>query len=47
MPPTTRDARSRFWRVLLPATAYSRSFRTGFLGKASPVHFFWGSSIWR
>jgi len=33
----------RFWRVLLAADRVLKSFRTGFLGKASPVHFFWGS----
>ncbi|HEY3224116.1 MAG TPA: DUF5996 family protein [Pseudolabrys sp.] len=34
---------SRFWRVLLSASEVFARFRTGFLGKASPVHFFWGS----
>jgi hypothetical protein len=33
----------RFWRVLLQADRVLKAFRTGFLGKASPVHFFWGS----
>ncbi len=33
----------RFWRVLLAATEVFARFRTGFIGKASPVHFFWGS----
>ena len=33
----------RFWRVLLRADRLFKEFRTGFLGKASPVHFFWGS----
>jgi hypothetical protein len=32
----------RFWRVLLQADRVLKLFRTGFLGKASPVHFFWG-----
>ncbi len=32
-----------FWRVLIQADRIFRQFRTGFLGKASPVHFFWGS----
>jgi hypothetical protein len=36
-------AAHRFWRVLLQADRVFRLFRTGFLGKASPVHFFWGS----
>jgi Family of unknown function (DUF5996) len=34
---------NRFWRVLLAAHDVFAHFRTGFLGKASPVHFFWGS----
>jgi hypothetical protein len=33
----------RFWRVLLASHSVFSRFRTGFLGKASPVHFFWGS----
>jgi uncharacterized protein DUF5996 len=33
----------RFWRVLASAHEVFSHFRTGFLGKASPVHFFWGS----
>jgi len=32
-----------FWRVLIQATRVFDAFRTGFLGKASPTHFFWGS----
>ena len=38
-----RDAANRFWRVLLATNEVLSRFRTGFLGKASPVHFFWGS----
>jgi Family of unknown function (DUF5996) len=34
---------NRFWRVLLSASEVLGHFRTGFVGKASPVHFFWGS----
>ncbi len=34
---------SRFWRVLLSAQEVMAHFRTGFLGKSSSVHFFWGS----
>ena len=37
------DYVNRFWRVLLAASDVFAHFRTGFLGKASPVHFFWGS----
>ncbi|NML18566.1 DUF5996 family protein [Azohydromonas caseinilytica] len=33
----------RFWRALVQADRVLRLFRTGFVGKASPVHFFWGS----
>jgi len=33
----------RFWRVLLRTDRVLKDFRTAFLGKASPVHFFWGS----
>jgi Family of unknown function (DUF5996) len=33
----------RFQRVLLQADRLCKAFRGGFLGKASPVHFFWGS----
>ena len=33
----------RFWRVLLAASDVFAHFRTAFLGKTSPVHFFWGS----
>ena len=36
-------AAMRFWRVLLQADRVLKAFRTGFLGKASPVHLFWGS----
>jgi hypothetical protein len=38
-----RDYATRFWRVLLSSHRVLTRFRTGFLGKASPVHFFWGS----
>lgn len=33
----------RFWRVLVHAERVFKQFGTGFLGKISPVHFFWGS----
>jgi Family of unknown function (DUF5996) len=33
----------RFWRVLHQADRVLQRFRCRFLGKASPVHFFWGS----
>ncbi len=33
----------RFWRALLDASRVMKVFRAAFIGKASPVHFFWGS----
>ena len=38
-----RDAVDRFWRVLLSVDAVFHQFRSRFIGKSSPVHFFWGS----
>jgi len=38
-----REFANRFWRVLLRSHDVFSHFRTSFLGKASPVHFFWGS----
>lgn len=32
-----------FWRILVQSTRLLREFRSEFIGKASPVHFFWGS----
>jgi hypothetical protein len=37
------DAVRRFLQVLVNADRVFKQFRTSFLGKASPVHFFWGS----
>jgi len=37
------DSANRFWRVLSETDRIFKFFRTGFLGKSSPVHFFWGS----
>ena len=37
------DAAHRFWRILLQSDRVFRHFQTDWLGKASPVHFFWGS----
>ena len=37
------EAANRFWRVLLQADAVLKEFRSRFIGKCSPVHFFWGS----
>ena len=33
----------KFWRVLVQADRLFKTFRAEFLGKVSPVHFFWGS----
>lgn len=33
----------RFWRILATIDAILKEFRGRFIGKASPVHFFWGS----
>jgi hypothetical protein len=33
----------RFWRALIQADRVLKQFRGGFVGKCSPVHFFWGS----
>jgi hypothetical protein len=33
----------RFWRVLSQSDRVFKEFRSRFLGKCSPVHFFWGS----
>jgi hypothetical protein len=38
-----RDAVERFHRILMQADSLFKRFATGFLGKISPVHFFWGS----
>jgi hypothetical protein len=32
-----------FWRILLSVDTVFHQFRSGFIGKVSPVHFFWGS----
>jgi hypothetical protein len=34
---------NRFWRLLVQADRVLTAFRARFLGKVSPVHFFWGS----
>jgi hypothetical protein len=33
----------RFWRALVQADRVFKAFRARFLGKCSPVHFFWGA----
>lgn len=37
------DYANRLWRILLHADAVFKEFRSRFIGKVSPVHFFWGS----
>jgi hypothetical protein len=34
---------NRFWRVLVQADRIFKQFRGRFIGKCSPVHFFWGA----
>jgi hypothetical protein len=36
------DAVHKFWRILVWSDQILKEFRAGFLGKVSPVHFFWG-----
>jgi hypothetical protein len=33
----------RFWRILVQTQVVMQRYRSPFLGKSSPVHFFWGS----
>jgi hypothetical protein len=37
------DHANRFWRALLQVDRVFKQFRARFIGKCSPVHFFWGS----
>jgi hypothetical protein len=37
------ESANRFWHVLVRTHRVFSTFRTAFLGKVSPVHFFWGS----
>jgi hypothetical protein len=37
------DYVTRFWRALVQADRVLKAFRSRFIGKSSPVHFFWGS----
>ena len=38
-----REYANRFWHVLVQSDRVFKEFRSGFCGKCSPVHFFWGS----
>jgi hypothetical protein len=37
------EAVEKFWRILLSVDSVLNQFRSEFIGKSSPVHFFWGS----
>ena len=37
------DAVERFWRILVNLDTLFKQYRSDFIGKSSPVHFFWGS----
>jgi hypothetical protein len=37
------DYANRFWRILVQTDRAFKEFRARFIGKCSPVHFFWGS----
>ncbi len=37
------DYANRFWRILVQSDRVFQQFRARFIGKSSPVHFFWGS----
>jgi hypothetical protein len=37
------DVVHRFWQALVQSDRVFKTFRARFIGKASPVHFFWGS----
>jgi hypothetical protein len=38
------DAAQRFWRALVQVDASLLEFRSRFVGKSSPVHYFWGGA---
>ncbi len=38
-----RASVEKFWRILLSVDTVFNEFRARFIGKCSPVHFFWGS----
>lgn len=37
------DAANRLWRILVQSDRVMSAFRGDFIGKSSPVHFFWGA----
>jgi hypothetical protein len=38
-----KEYANRFWRILVQTDSILKEFRGRFIGKCSPVHFFWGS----
>ena len=38
-----REYANRFWRILVQSDRVFKQFRARFIGKSSPVHFFWGA----
>jgi hypothetical protein len=38
------DYANRFWRVMMQSDRVFKRFRARFIGKCSPVHFFWGAA---
>jgi hypothetical protein len=38
-----REYAQRYWRVLVQADRVLKAFRARFIGKCSPVHYFWGA----
>lgn len=38
-----REYVNRFWRILVQSDRVFKAFRARFVGKSSPVHFFWGA----
>ena len=38
-----REYVARFWRILVQSDRVFKEFRARFVGKSSPVHFFWGA----
>jgi hypothetical protein len=38
-----REYVNRFWRILVQSDRIFKAFRSRFIGKCSPVHFFWGA----
>jgi hypothetical protein len=45
--PYDAGAVNRFFQALVQVDRVFKEFRTSFLGKASPVHLFWGASTSR